>query len=86
MTRPPSRRLSTPPVIVNFDTDVTLWAVYTPTGTISPVYSTNLGTIPIDWMPISVFSNAFVSGTNLITFDPPNTDAQAVFFQMRYSN
>ena len=34
-----------PPVIVDFNHDVTLWAVYTPTGSIMPTYSTNLETL-----------------------------------------
>jgi len=71
-----------PPVIVDVNTDVTLWAVYTPTGTVTPMYSKNLGTVPIEWMPISVFSNSFVTGTNVIEFDPPNTNATALFFHL----
>jgi len=71
-----------PPVIADVNTDVTLWAVYTPTGMITPMYSTNLGTVPIEWIPISVFSNSFVTGTNVIEFDPPNTNATALFFHL----
>jgi len=71
-----------PPMIVDVNTDVTLWAVYTPTGTITPMYSTNLGTVPIEWIPISVFSNSLISGTNVFEFDPPDTNASAVKFQL----
>jgi hypothetical protein len=74
------------PEIMNMSTDVMLWTVYTTTGAIAPVYSTNLGTLPVEWMSVSVFSNSFISGTNLFTFDPPDTNAQSVFFQMWYSN
>ena len=69
-----------PPVIVYMDTDITLWAIYAPTGASIPAYSTNLGTMPIEWIPISAFSNALVGGTNVIEFAPPDTNAAAVFF------
>jgi len=71
-----------PPVIVDVNTDVTLWAVYTPTGTITPMYSTNLGTVPIEWVTVLVFSNTFVTGTNVITFDPPDTNSADVHFHL----
>ena len=72
-------------MIVDFNKDVTLWTVYTPFGSIMPMYSTNLVTIPIEWIPISVFSNSLVSGTNVIEFDPPDPNASAVFFHLRQS-
>ena len=71
-----------PPVIVDVNTDVTLWAVYTPTGTVTPMYSTNLGTVPIEWVTVPVFSNTFVTGTNVITFDPPDTNSADVHFHL----
>ena len=71
-----------PPMIVHMDKDM-MWAVYTPTGTIMPVYSTNLGTMPIEWMPVSVISNSLVGGTNVIEFDLPDTNTAAVYFQLR---
>ena len=71
-----------PPVIINIDSNVTLWTVYAPTGTITPMYSTNLGMSPIDWYPVSSFANSFVNGTNVIEFDPPDTNAAAVFFEL----
>jgi len=71
-----------PPVIVDVNTDVTLWAVYTPTGMVTPMYSTNLGTVPIEWITVPVFSNTFVTGTNVITFDPPDTNSADVHFHL----
>lgn len=76
----------TSPLIVKIDTDVTLWAVYTATGSVTPIYSTNPGAIPIEWIPIAVFSNALVNGTNVFEFDPPDTNASAVIFQLRQVN
>ena len=70
------------PVIVDVNADVTLWAVYTPTGTITPMYSTNLGTVPIEWITVPVFSNTFVTGTNVIMFDPPATNGADVHFHL----
>ena len=62
---------------------MTLWAVYTQIGTVTPVYSTNLDVTSIDWLSIPVFSNAFVSGTNVFTFDPQGTNVPAVMYQLR---
>jgi hypothetical protein len=73
----------TPPVIVDMNRDVTLWAVYTPTGTVTPVYSTNLGTVPIEWLQIPVFSNSPASSTNVFTFDPPDTNAPTIIYMLR---
>ena len=70
-----------PPVIVDFNADVTLWAVTSPGGTIVPEYSTNLSATPIEWLAVSVFSNSLVGGTNKITFDPPDPNASAVYFR-----
>ena len=72
-----------PPVIVEMNTDVTLWAVYAPAGSVTPAYSTNLGTLPIEWLSISVFSNALVGGTNVIEFEPPDTNAATVYFKLQ---
>ena len=71
-----------PPVIVDMNKDGTLWSVHEPGGTITPQYSTNLGTIPIEWLSIPIFSNAYDSGTNVITFEPPNTNAPAVNYRL----
>jgi hypothetical protein len=71
-----------PPVIVDVDPSVTLWAVYQPGGTITPMYSTNLETIPIDWIPISVFSNTLVSGTNVFEFEKADTNASLIYFRL----
>lgn len=73
----------TPPVIVNMNKDVTLWTVYTPTGTVTPVYSTNLGAMPIEWLAIPIFSNSSMNGTNIITFNPPYTNAPAVIYRLQ---
>ena len=73
----------TPPVIVDIDADVTLWAVYTPTGTIVPMYSTNLGTTPIEWLTVPIFTNTPIGGTNRIEFDPPDTNSSALYFHLR---
>jgi len=62
---------------------VTLWAVYTPTGTIMPMYSTNLGTMPIEWLTINIFTNTTMNGTNRIEFDPPETNSSAIFYHLR---
>ena len=72
-----------PPVIVDVAPDVTLWAVYAQVGTIVPQYATNLGVIQIEWTPISVFSNSLVDGTNIVTFDPPDTNAATVMFRLQ---
>jgi hypothetical protein len=72
-----------PPVIVDFNKDVTLWAVYAPTGTITPMYSTNLGTMPIEWIPILIFTNSPVNGTNILSFDPPDTNAPLSYFKLQ---
>jgi len=72
-----------PPVIVNMNRDVTLWAVYTPTGSVVPIYSTNLGTVPIEWLQIPVFSNSPESGTNVISFDPPDTNASVIIYRLQ---
>ena len=71
-----------PPVIVDIDPAVTLWAVYQPAGTITPLYSTNLETVPIEWIPISVFSNTLLSGTNVFAFDQPDTNASLIYFKL----
>ena len=72
----------TPPMIVNINKDVTLWAVYSPTGMITPMYSTNLKTSPIEWKSISIFTNSFINGTNVIDFDSPDINANAIFYQL----
>ena len=71
-----------PPLIVNMDPDVTLWAIYMPTGTITPLYATNLETMPVEWIPISVFSNVLVNGTNVIEFDRPETNVSLIYFKL----
>ena len=58
-------------------------ATHATTGAFVPAYATNLGTMPVEWMPIPAYSNTLVSGTNLVTFDPPDTNAQALFFRMQ---
>ena len=73
----------TPPLIVNIDPDGTIWAVYLPTGIISSEYSTNLSTIPIEWLPLSISSNTLVDGTNVIEFDQPDTNASPVYFRLQ---
>jgi len=71
-----------PPLIVNIDTGVKMWAIYAPTGMITPEYSTNLLTSPVEWIPISNFSNTIENGTNAIEFDPPDTNASGIFFRL----
>ena len=72
-----------PPVIVDFNHDVKLWAINALTGSILPMYSTNLETFPIEWFSIPVFSNTFVTGTNVFDFDHPDTNATETFFRLR---
>ena len=74
-----------PPVIVDANADVTLWAVTSPGGTIVPEYSTNLCATPIEWLAVSVFSNSLVGGTNMIEFDPPDPSASAVYFRLLHT-
>ena len=69
------------PMIVKMDADVTLWAVYSPTGLV-PMYATNLKVTPIEWMPISIYSNFSLGGTNILKFEPPDTNAAAIYFQL----
>jgi len=64
------------------ETNATLWVIYTPSGSIMPMYSTNLGTVSIEWISIPGFSDALENGTNILTFTSPGTDAQALFFQV----
>ena len=71
-----------PPEIVGINTNVRLWVIYAPMGTIVPRYSTNLATIPIEWLSIPSFTNIPGSGTNIFQFDPPDTNAQAVFYHI----
>lgn len=71
-----------PPVIVYIDTGVTLSAVHASTGTIMPMYTTNLETIPVEWIQISAFSNSLAGGTNVIAFDPPDTNAALVIYKL----
>ena len=76
-----------PPLIVDVDTDVTLFAIYSPTGTVRPVYSTNLGIVPIEWLTIGTFTNTFVDVTNIIIeFDPPDTNAPSIFYHLLQTN
>jgi hypothetical protein len=73
-----------PPVIVDINADVTLWAVYTPTGTIVPLYSTNLGTMASEWLPVTAFTNTPIGQSNImIEFDPPDTNALGIFYHLR---
>ena len=46
------------------------------------MYSTNLETMPIEWIPISVFSNSPLNGTNIIEFDQPDTNASLIYFKL----
>ena len=71
-----------PPVIVDMDAATTLWAVYAPTGITTPMYSTNLETMPIEWIPISVYSNTLVNGTHVFEFDRPDTNASVIYFEL----
>ena len=82
-TIPTTSTTIVPPVIVNMNRDVTLWAVYTPTGSVSPIYSTNLETMPVGWLPIPAFSNSQESGTNVILFDPPDTNAPVIMYRLQ---
>jgi len=70
------------PMIVNLDSAVTLWAIHAATGTITPWYSTNFDSAPIEWLPVTVFSNSFVSGTNVFEFDPPDTNVSLIYFRL----
>jgi len=59
-----------------------MWVVHAPTGTVAPIYATNVTTTPIEWLPVSVFSNSFENSTNLFYFDPPDTNATAFYIQL----
>ena len=72
-----------PPVIADMNKDVTLWSIYDPGGTVTPQYSTNLGTVPVEWLSIPVFSNTPNDGTNVFTFAPPDTNAPLVIFRLQ---
>jgi len=73
------------PVIVDMNSDVTLWSVYDPGGTVTPQYSTNLGTIPVEWLNITIFSNTPAGGTNIISFDSPDTNAPVVIYRLQWA-
>ena len=76
-----------PPVIVDMDSDVTLYAILTPTGSVLPLYSTNLGLVPIEWLSISAYTNTIVDLTNIIIeFEPPETNVPAVFYHLRQTS
>mgnify|MGYP000547242126 CR=1 FL=1 len=70
-------------VIVGMEADMTLRAVYAATGIVTPMYSTNLATMPVEWLSVAAYSNTLIDGTNVFTFDPPDTNSAAVFYHLR---
>jgi len=71
-----------PPEIIAVDSIMQIRAIHAPTGTVTPMYSTNLGTVPVEWTTIIGYTNTFLHGTNIIEFDPPDTDSTAVYFHL----
>ena len=71
-----------PPVIVRMNSSVVVWGVHFPTGMVAPIYATNVTTTPVEWFPVSIFSNSFENNTNVFCFNPPDTNATTVYIQL----
>jgi hypothetical protein len=75
----------TPPEIVRIDQGLALWSLHAPTGTVSAMYATNLGSIPIEWISIDPVSSQLENGTNIMLFIPPDTNATSLFFRLQHT-